>query len=140
MNPQVKMFFSVITFFSALIGTSYYGQSALSVNQQQKGNDENTCAGLQAMANKAYKKFNTSFQGFEGIPMQTNVYNFKAEGTDRLCQLGYMTKITPMGKRICRAHIYTNIKEENMRVGIGPIRTTFYDPENSESEYCRYVD
>jgi hypothetical protein len=76
------------------------------------------------------------------LPMQTDVYSegVTTRGTDRLCQLGYITITSPMGKKICQGHIYTNTESSQLRWDIGYFRKSFYDPENDSSEFCRYIN
>jgi hypothetical protein len=138
MKMRIKLIVSSIIFLSVVISAGYYGMSVLAA---RKGIPQNTCADLQRIANKAWKEDGIVFQGFEKLPMQTDVYiQHEKERTDRLCQLGYFTKVSPMGKQICQGYIYTNTESTEIRSGYGRFRTSFYDRENSESEYCRYIN
>jgi hypothetical protein len=137
MKYSNKLLRSVVVFPAVLISVNCH---VFSASAQREGESLDTCAGLQAVANRVYAKHKISFQGFERLPMQTDVYNFKDKGTDRLCQLGYMTETTPMGKQICKAHMYTNIKEERMRIGVGYHRNSLFSPVNREADFCRYID
>jgi hypothetical protein len=98
-----------------------------------------TCSELQRRANKAWAKSNTSFQGFENLPMDRNATISNA-GNDRLCQFGYITQITPMGKEVCRGYIYTNINSTKIEWGYSHRQTTVWDDPGPRSEYCRYVN
>jgi hypothetical protein len=129
----------LLVFFSVLAIANYSEVSVLALSQKYK-ESVNTCADLQKVANRIAKNRGISFQGFEGLPAQTNIYPQKPKGTDRLCQFGYLTSVSPMGKKICRAHIYANTEEPDIRWDIGRHRSTFYAPENYESEYCRYIN
>lgn len=139
MKMQIKRTVSFVLFLSVLVITGSYEASVLAV---RKGIPQNTCADLQKIANKAWASDNIVFQGFENLPMQTNVYSpgVTDRGTDRLCQLGYFTKVSPMGKQVCKGYIYTNTNSIEISSGYGRFRKTFYDPENRESEYCRYIN
>jgi hypothetical protein len=127
----------IIILSAVLISIGCCELSALAV---RKSLPQNNCSDLQAIANKAWRGKRITFQGFENLPVQTDIYSHKGKGTDRLCQLGYVTSITPMGKQICKGYLYTNTEELNLGWGHGRFRSTFYDPENSESEYCRYMN
>jgi hypothetical protein len=130
----------LIAFCSILAFMSHGELSVLALNQRKYKEPINTCADLQKIANRGGAKKGYAFQGFEGLPIQTDIYPQKDKGTDRLCQLGYFTKVSPMGKQICKGHIYTNVESSKLSWGIGRFRSTFYDPENYESEYCRYIN
>jgi hypothetical protein len=97
----------------------------------------NTCSELQARANMVWKG-SISFQGFENLPMDRNATISNA-GYDRLCQLGYITKITPMGKEICRGYIYANVRTRKVYSAYGLRQRTIWDDPGLRSEYCRYV-
>jgi hypothetical protein len=139
MKPSVRLLSTAITFFSVLISINYYSLSSSAVVQQRIVNDENSCAGLQVIANRIYKKHQITFQGFEGLPINTNVYEHN-KGTDRLCQLGYSTEISPMGKQVCKGYIYTNTESPQLSSGIGYYRNSLFSPINREADFCRYVD
>jgi hypothetical protein len=141
MKFQVFLIAFNTIFFSLLINGVYEISPSLATARGQSGDPIDTCADLQKLANKRAKErgWNQIFHGFEDLPIRTNVYMSTPRGTDRLCQLGYLTSISPMGKKICRAHIYTNTESTKMRWSIGYFRTTFYDPVNYESEHCRWL-
>ncbi len=131
----------VIVFFTlSIVDNSEL--SVLALNQPKSRKD--TCADLQKIANRVSKKSSRkyTFQGFENLPMRTNVYSegVTPRGSDRLCQLGYFTITSPMGKEICQGHIYTNTESSEIRWDVGYFRKTFYDPENHSSEWCRYIN
>jgi hypothetical protein len=134
----------VVIFSSALAVVNHYELSALALSEQKYTEPINTCADLQKIANRAgkdgAKKY--TFQGFENLPMRTNVYSagVTPRGSDRLCQLGYFTITSPMGKKICQGHIYTNTEDSEIRWNVGYFRKTFYDPVNRSSEWCRYIN
>jgi hypothetical protein len=134
----------VVVFSSALAVINHCELSVLALSQKKSSAPINTCADLQKIANRIgkTKAEKYTFQGFENLPMRTNVYSagVKPRGSDRLCQLGYFTKTTPMGKEICKGYIYTNTEETDLVWGIGYFRKTFYDPENPSSEFCRYIN
>jgi hypothetical protein len=138
MKSQIKLASSALLSFSSVVSMSFWSTPSLSARSNLP---QSTCADLQAIANKVGKKKGYSFQGFEGLPMKTDVYSpgVTTRGSDRLCQLGYFTIASPMGKEICRGHIYTNTESLQIRWDIGPFRKSFYDPENHSSEYCRYI-
>jgi hypothetical protein len=94
---------------------------------------------LQKIAIRIGKEQRYTFQGFENLPVTRDIYPSK-EGTDRLCQLGYFTHVSPMGKKICKGYIYTNVNSSRLSWGVGFYRSTFYAPENYESEFCRYIN
>jgi hypothetical protein len=71
MNSQLRLFFTAAAFFSIVLGVSYHKVSVLAV---RKNLPQNTCADLQRVANNALKKKQITFQGFEKLPMQTDVY------------------------------------------------------------------
>jgi hypothetical protein len=98
----------------------------------------NTCSELQALANKAWKG-NVSFKGFENLPIDRNATISNA-GYDRLCQLGYITEITPMGKEVCRGYIYLNVKTRDLYHAYGFRQRTIWDEPGVRSEYCRYIN
>jgi hypothetical protein len=136
MITQLKTTFLSTLFFSLAINIVPGNSSVLAKPPTD------TCADLQASANRIAKKQGReiTFHGFEKLPMQTNVYQYATKpGTDRLCQLGYLTDISPMGKSICLANIYTNTESPKFSWGIGYFRTTFYAPVNRESEFCRWL-
>jgi hypothetical protein len=134
----------VVIFSSALAVVNHCELSALALSQQKYKEPIDTCADLQKIANRVgknkAKKY--TYQGFENLPMRTNVYSegVTPRGSDRLCQLGYITITSPMGKEICQGHIYTNTESSRIRTDIGYFRKTFYDPENYSSEWCRYIN
>jgi hypothetical protein len=110
----------------------------MSALASKKSSPRNNCSDLQTIANRVGKEEGYTFQGFENLTVRTDVYEHN-RGNDRLCQLGYFTHVSPMGKKICKGHIYTNVKSPNIRWAVGPFRSTFYDPVNLDSEYCRYI-
>jgi hypothetical protein len=132
----------LIIAFSTLSIVNHFELSVLALNQPKR--KEDTCADLQKIANRVGQDGTPkyTFQGFEDLPMRTNVYSegVTTRGTDRLCQLGYFTITSPMGKKICRGHIYTNTESSRIRWDIGYFRKTFYDPANRSSEFCRYIN
>jgi hypothetical protein len=139
MKPKEKRIAFFLMSF-ALTTLSFCELSVLAQSQKKYKEPRNTCADLQKIANRIGKKSQTTFRGFENLPVQTDIYSHKGKGTDRLCQLGYITFVSPMGKQICRGNIYTNVESSNLSWDIGLFRSTFYDRENSESEYCRYIN
>jgi hypothetical protein len=139
-SSQMKLFSSILIPSFVLVSIFHCEQLLLATNQTARsGESIDTCAGLQIIANRVWKKHGISFQGFENLPMKVNIYPNK-EGTDRLCQLGYFTKVSPMGKQICKGYIYTSTTSTKINSGYGLYRSTFYDRENYESEYCRYIN
>jgi hypothetical protein len=98
----------------------------------------NTCSELQAVANRVWKG-SISFQGFENLPIDRNATISNA-GYDRLCQLGYITKTTPMGKEVCRGYIYLNVKTRDIYSAYGFRQRTIWDEPGVKSEYCRYIN
>jgi hypothetical protein len=113
--------------------------SALVVKRQVK--ISNTCAELQDRANRASWKYKMTFEGFENLPMQTEVTMLYAgRNIDRLCQLGYITKVTPMGKEVCRGFLYTRTNSNEVQSNYGYFRPNLYSPVNNKSDFCRYVN
>jgi hypothetical protein len=98
-----------------------------------------TCSELQRRANKAWRNDNTVFQGFENLPVDRNATISNA-GDDRLCQLGYITRITPMGKEVCQGYLYTNINLKKIHWGYGYRQRTIWDDPGPRSDYCRYIN
>jgi hypothetical protein len=143
MNLEVKKVLFVI-FSSALAVVSHCELSVLALSQQKYTEPIDTCADLQKIANRAgktgAKKY--TFQGFENLSVRTNVYSegVTPRGSDRLCQLGYITITSPMGKKICQGHIYTNSESSEIRWDVGYFRKTFNDPVSRSSEFCRYIN
>jgi hypothetical protein len=113
--------------------------SALVVKTQVKM--PNTCAELQNQANKASWRHKMIFEGFENLPMQTEVtLLYAGRNIDRLCQLGYITKITPQGKEVCQGFIYTRTNSDDIQSNYGYFRPNLHSPVNNKSDFCRYVN
>jgi hypothetical protein len=143
MKLRVKKVLAII-FSSTIAVINHCELSVLALSQQKSRDPIDTCADLQKIANRVgktgAKKY--TFQGFEDLPMRTDVYSagVTPRGSDRLCQLGYFTITSPMGKKICQGHIYTNSESSRIRWDVGYFRKTFYDSENRSSEFCRYIN
>jgi hypothetical protein len=138
MRFSTKVIVNAATLLSVLASTSLISLPVLSEEES-----EETCADLQRLATRVVKRQNSkvTFQGFESLPVNNNVYTQnRGNDTDRLCQLGYITTVSPMGKEICRGYIYTNIESSEIRWGIGPMSTGLFPPRISRSDYCRYIE
>jgi hypothetical protein len=145
MGMKLRVRKTLLAVFSLTLAiTTYCELSGLAMAQKKYKEPRGTCADLQKIANRIgkTKAEKYTFQGFENLPMRTDVYSagVTPRGTDRLCQLGYFSQTTPMGKQICQGYIYTNTESSRLSWGIGYFRKTFYDPENPSSEFCRYVN
>jgi hypothetical protein len=124
--------------FTTLLLTSFHQSIILASSQKQSKRVIDTCSELQRRANKTWSQEGIVFQGFENLPMDRNATISNA-GNDRLCQLGYITQVTPMGKEVCRGFIYTNINSNRIQSGYGFRQRTIWDDPGLRSEYCRYV-
>jgi hypothetical protein len=138
MRPRVNLAFITAVFFSIFTNMIFVSPMVLAEEES-----EDTCADLQRIANRVVKEQGQkiTFHGFEKLPMINSVYSmYRNNNTDRLCQFGYMTTISPMGKEICRGHIYTNIESSEISWGIGPMSKELFPPRISRADYCRYLD
>jgi hypothetical protein len=138
MGNQKKLLFLLgsVTLVATFNATHY---EMLALQNNKKYSIPNTCSELQGQANRATWTYKTTFQGFEGLPIETNA-NLSNPGGSRLCQLGYITRISPMGKEICRGYIYTKVDSPKIRWGYGYYKKTIYQDSGKESDYCRYVN
>jgi hypothetical protein len=136
MKRSVKslLLFAACSFLSA---TSQY--TVIASAKSQGGRIINTCSELQRRANKVSWEYKTIFQGFDNLPMDTSATIANA-GNDRLCQLGYITEFTPMGKEVCQGNIYTDIKSNRISWSYGHFRPNLHSPVNNKSDFCRYVN
>jgi hypothetical protein len=134
MKILIRFLFAAI--FTIPISTGESQMLALS-NQKTK-RQINTCGDLQRRANKLWSSDNVSFQGFENLQLNTRATISNA-GDDRLCQLGYITEITPMGKMVCQGYLYADVNKTSIRWNHGYFRQTLYDPVYNKSDFCRYV-
>jgi hypothetical protein len=128
---------------SILISVSVLGimsqREMLALELSQRLNVINTCSHMQEAANAVTWKYKTVFHGFENLPMNTKATILYA-GRDRLCQLGYITRFTPMGKEVCQGSLYTRSDTSKISWGYGYFRPNLHSPVNNKSDFCRYVD
>jgi hypothetical protein len=117
-----------------------------------------TCSVLQTTANRIWQENRISFQEFEKKQILEQAYPRTMDHpggtvlslayTMRLCKGGYITKISPLGKRICEgtllAYIDTGMKKPKFYWAPGydmDTRTPYLGnyPKVDEARYCRYV-
>jgi hypothetical protein len=135
-NKKIALFLASMTLVATFGATQHV---MLALQNNKKYTVLNTCSELQDQANRATWKYKTTFQGFENLAMEVNA-NLSNPGGSRLCQLGYITHVTPMGKEICRGYIYFKIGSPKTRWNYGYYQKTIYDDPGRESDYCRYVN
>jgi hypothetical protein len=96
---------------------------------------------MQEEVNKIRRQYKVVFEGFENLPMQTEVTMLYAgRNIDRLCQLGYITRFTPMGKEVCQGFLYTRTNTNSIWWNYGYYRPNLHSPVNNKSNFCRYVN
>jgi hypothetical protein len=129
-----------LVFFFLLISTAH--SEVLALTAKKGVRQINTCRELQDEANRRKWSKPTTFQGFENLRVETRAYYYSSKGEDRLCQLGYITTISPMGKRICKGYLYTNAESESgeIRWGTAYMSTNMNSPRYSDSDFCRYIN
>jgi hypothetical protein len=135
-NQKIALLLGLVTLIATFSATQY---ETLALQKNKKYSIPNTCRELQEQANKSSWSYKTTFQGFEGLAIETNA-NLSNPGGSRLCQLGYITRTTPMGKEICRGYIYTRTDSPKISWSYGYYQKTIYDDPGRESDYCRYVN
>jgi hypothetical protein len=139
-----RSLFSFSFSFFLLTSTAHCEVFALTVKQEVR--QINTCRDLQDEANRKKWSKQTIFQGFENLQVDTDPYGLSkhgvGDGKDRLCQLGYITTISPMGKEICKGNLYTNVGSRNRSIswGYGYKSTDVYGSRYKRSDFCRYVN
>jgi hypothetical protein len=137
MNHLRSLFYCSLSFL-LLISTAHSEVLALATKGELR--QINTCRDLQDEANRVWRGTRT-FQGFENLQMNTKPYRYTSDGNDRLCQLGYSTKVSPMGKEICKGYLYTDVSNRQIQWNYGYMRTdVIYGPTYSKSDYCRYIN
>jgi hypothetical protein len=127
--------------FSFLLLISAAHSEVLALTAKQRVPQINTCRELQDEANRRKWNKPTVFQGFENLQVETKAYYYSSKGEDRLCQLGYITTISPMGKEICKGYLYTDVtdKDNEIRWGSAYMSTDINSPRYSRSAFCRYI-
>jgi hypothetical protein len=127
--------------FFLLVSTSHFEVLALTVKQESR--QINTCRELQDEANRRKWKNKTTFQGFENLRIDTDPYGYNiGNGHNRLCQLGYITEVSPMGTMVCRGYLYTFVERRpyTIKWGYAYKSTDVYGSRYKESDFCRYVN
>jgi hypothetical protein len=133
-------FFKSLVILNLLFVACFSPATTTALAVKKKIKVPNTCAELQGQFNRSSWEYKTTFEGFESLPMNTRATISNA-GNDRLCQLGYITEITPMGKMVCQGYIYLSIKSiENIYWNYGYYRQTIHSPANNKTDFCRYVN
>jgi hypothetical protein len=134
-----NLVFSSFTFL-LLISTAH--SEVLAFTAKQEVSQINTCRELQDAANRMKWSNPTTFQGFENLQVETRAYRYSSKGEDRLCQLGYITVISPMGKRICKGYLYTDVERKPRKIiwGSAYMSTNMNSPRYSSSDFCRYIN
>jgi hypothetical protein len=127
----------ILTSVSVLIVMSQREMLALELSQ--RFSVINTCSQMQEAANAITWKYKTVFSGFENLSMDKNATILYA-GRDRLCQLGYITRFTPMGKEVCQGFLYTRTNTDDVWWNYGYYRPNLHSPVNNKSNFCRYVN
>jgi hypothetical protein len=126
-----------------LLSISAFGvmgqREILALKNSQKSSAIDTCSQMQEAANAVKWRYKTIFHGFENLPMNTNATTIYA-GRDRLCQLGYITRFTPMGKEVCQGSLYTRNDTTKIWWNYGYYRPNLYSPVNNKSDFCRYTN
>jgi hypothetical protein len=140
-----SLIFSSFTFL-LLISTAH--SEVLAFTAKQEVSQINTCRELQDAANRMKWSNPTTFQGFENLQVNTKPYkygpgdnDYHGSGSDRLCQLGYVTVISPMGKRICKGYLYTDVERKPSKIiwGSAYMSTSINSPRYRKSDFCRYI-
>jgi hypothetical protein len=132
----------VFSSLSFLLFASTLHPEVLALIAKQGTRQINTCRELQDAANKMKWSTETTFQGFENLRVETNAYQYASKGEDRLCQLGYITTISPMGKEICKGYLYTDVTVKPTRIiwGSAYMSTNSNSPRYDHSSFCRYIN
>lgn len=181
MKPLATVFF--LTFISSLLlvnmgvkreasaedGDGYSTENGVLYWRDLKNKDINTCSGLQEVANKIWAEDQISFQGFEKKKVNhyyTPRYMDHPGGTIlahpatfRICKGGYVTSISPLGKRVCEGTLLAFISPETKEPkyfwapgydmdtsppGLSYLSRSYSStlgnyPTRDEARYCRYV-
>jgi hypothetical protein len=110
----------------------------------------NNCAELQAYANDKRKitwSRETYFQGFENATFKYREERGSSDPKEHrdsyLCELGYITSISPLGKLVCYGHLALfdrpSYPRPKMSWGYSTNAQDFFRRDSS-SDYCRYVN
>jgi hypothetical protein len=136
----MKIIYKVAVLMSAPVIIAV-GQREMLASKESQKPTINTCSHMQEEVNKIRRQYKVVFEGFENLPMQTEVTMLYAgRNIDRLCQLGYITRFTPMGKEVCQGFIYTRTNTNSIWWNYGYYRPNLHSPVNNKSNFCRYVN
>jgi hypothetical protein len=107
------------------------------------------CAELQRYANTRKHTWpgssDTSFSGFENaklVYLEERYHERSSDHFDRYeCEFGYITSISPLGKKVCYGFLKMRYKVTSKKPGLmwGYAYSDYSFPP-PESKYCRYVD